>query len=185
MSTPTSTLPLKTDRTSPDQSDINDPIVQDVLNEFREELMTSKNKEDNKKGQQNKIEMQEQQQYQQQQQKQQQYNQQQYNQPQYNQPQYNQPQYNQQSQNDANNQNKNVVAEKNDNFPYTYIDFDVIKKSLVIVILAILIYHTGIINNLYEKVPEYLQENLNVFDIYIKSVSLFVILYTLILLQYI
>ena len=175
MSTPTSTLPLKTDRTSPDQSDINDPIVQDVLNEFREELMTSKNKEDNKKGQQNNIEMQEQQQYQQQQQKQQQYNQQQYN----------QPQYNQQSQNDANNQNKNVVAEKNDNFPYTYIDFDVIKKSLVIVILAILIYHTGIINNLYEKVPEYLQENLNVFDIYIKSVSLFVILYTLILLQYI
>ena len=167
MSTPTSTLPLKTDRTSPDQSDINDPIVQDVLNEFREELMTSKNKEDNKQVQYNNNQMHEQQQQQQQQQ------------------QYNQQQYNQQSQNDVNNQNKNVVAEKNDNFPYMYIDFDVIKKSLVIVILAILIYHTGIINNLYEKVPEYLQENLNIFDIYIKSVSLFIILYTLILLQYI
>jgi len=181
MSTPTSTLPLKTDRTSHDQSDINDPIVQDVLNEFREELMISKNKEDNKQShhnnnqtQQHNNQMHEQQQQQQQYQQQQQ--QQQYQ---------NQQQYNQQSQNDVNNQNKNVVAEKNENFPYMYIDFDVIKKSLVIVILAILIYHTGVINNLYEKVPEYLQENLNVFDIYIKSVSLFIILYTLILLQYI
>jgi len=161
MSTPTSTLPLKTDRTSsPDQSDINDPIVQDVLNEFREELITSKNKEASKQTQHN-NQIQEQQQYQQQQYQQQQY------------------------QNDVNNQNKNVVTEKNENFPYSHIDFDIIKKSLVIVIISILIYNTGIINNLYEKMPEYLHENLNIFDIYIKSVSLFVSIYILTLFQYI
>ena len=165
MSTPTSTLPLKTDRTSPDQSDINDPIVQDVLNEFREELMTSKNKEASKQVQHNNNQIQEQQ-YQQQQYQQQQYQQQQY-------------------QNDLNNQNKNVVTEKNENFPYSHIDFDIIKKSLVIVIISILIYNTGIINNLYEKMPEYLHENLNIFDIYIKSVSLFVSIYILTFFQYI
>jgi len=178
MSTPTSTLPLKTDRTSPDQSDINDPIVQDVLNEFREELMSSKNNEDNKQPQQQQL--QQQQMYQQQMQNQQ-MQQQQMQQQQMQQQQIQQQQMQQQN----NDTNKIVLSEKNENFPYFNIEFDVIKKSLVIVILSILIYNTGLINTLYEKLPEYLQENLNVFDIYIKSFSLFVILYTLILFQYV
>lgn len=173
MSTPTNSLPLKTDRTTIDQSDINDPIVQDVLNEFREELMTSKNNEDNGKHQQTTPQYSPVQQFQQLPQQPQQQPQQ-------------QQQYQQQNYNDINNNyTKNVALEKNDNFPYFNIEIDIIKKSLVLVIISLLIYHTGIINNLYEKVPEYLQENLNIFDIYIKSVSLFIILYTLILLQYI
>lgn len=43
MSTPISTLPLKTQQTNVgDTNDINDPLVQDVLSEFQEELMMSK-----------------------------------------------------------------------------------------------------------------------------------------------
>ena len=33
--------------TGNEQNDINDPVVQDVLNEFREELLSSKNKYEN------------------------------------------------------------------------------------------------------------------------------------------
>ena len=42
MSTPISTLPMKTQQGANEANDINDPIVQDVLNEFQEELMLSK-----------------------------------------------------------------------------------------------------------------------------------------------
>jgi len=173
MSTPTNSLPLKTDRTTIEQSDINDPIVQDVLNEFREELMTSKNNEDNGKHQQSTPQyspIQQQPQQQQPQQYQQQYQQQ-----------HQQPHYNDVN----NNYAKSVALEKNDNFPYFNIEIDIIKKSLVLVIISLLIYHTGIINNLYEKVPEYLHENLNTFDIYIKSITLFISIYLLTFFQYV
>ena len=173
MSTPTNSLPLKTDRTTIEQSDINDPIVQDVLNEFREELMTSKNNEDNGKHQQSTPQYQPIQQQPQQQQPQQ--YQQQYQQ------QHQQPHYNDVN----NNYAKSVALEKNDNFPYFNIEIDIIKKSLVLVIISLLIYHTGIINNLYEKVPEYLHENLNTFDIYIKSITLFISIYLLTFFQYV
>jgi len=173
MSTPTNSLPLKTDRTTIEQSDINDPIVQDVLNEFREELMTSKNNEDNGKHQQSTPQYSPIQQFQQL--------------PQQPQQQPQQPQqYQQQNYNDINNNyTKNVALEKNDNFPYFNIEIDIIKKSLVLVIISLLIYHTGIINNLYEKVPEYLHENLNTFDIYIKSITLFISIYLLTFFQYV
>jgi len=172
MSTPTNSLPLKTDRTTIEQSDINDPIVQDVLNEFREELMTSKNNENNGKQQQSSYQHptiqqpQIQQQFQQHPQQQQQYQQQNYN--------------------DVNNNyTKSLALEKNEILPYFNIDFDIIKKSLVLVIISLLIYHSGIINNLYEKVPEYLHENLNTFDIYIKSFTLFISIYLLTFFQYV
>ena len=43
MSTPVNTLPLKTQQSNiSETNDINDPLVQDVLNEFQEELMISK-----------------------------------------------------------------------------------------------------------------------------------------------
>ena len=43
MSTPISTLPLKTQPSNTaEANDINDPVVQDVLNEFQDELMMSK-----------------------------------------------------------------------------------------------------------------------------------------------
>jgi len=175
MSTPTNSLPLKTDRTTIEQSDINDPIVQDVLNEFREELMTSKNNENNGKHQQSSFQhssIQQQPHIQQQ--------------PQFQQHPQQHQQYQQQNYNDLNNNyTKSLALEKNDNFPYFNIDFDIIKKSLVLVIISLLIYHSGIINNLYEKVPEYLHENLNTFDIYIKSMTLFISIYLLTFFQYV
>jgi hypothetical protein len=56
---------------------------------------------------------------------------------------------------------------------------------LILVILAVIIYHSGIVNTVYEKMPEYLQDNLNNFDIYIKSASLFSIIYVLTFFEYI
>ena len=72
----------------------------------------------------------------------------------------------------------------NDSFPYFNIDFDIIKKNLIIVIIALLIYNTGIINMLYEKAPEYLQDNILSFDIYIRSATYFIVLYILSILEY-
>jgi hypothetical protein len=171
MSTPINTLPLKTQQTNIDANDINDPIVQDVLNEFQEELHSSK--------QMNKAPMQmpsqqmqllQQQQMQQMQQQQQQQQQQQLLLQQ------------QQMQGgllpvSKNNQNKF------DNMS-SYLDIEVAKKSLILVIISLIIYNSGIINTMYEKMPEYLQDNLNNFDIYIKSASLFTIIYILSFFEY-
>jgi hypothetical protein len=65
-----------------------------------------------------------------------------------------------------------------------YLDIEVAKKSLIFVILAVIIYHSGIINTVYEKLPDNLQDNLNSFDIYIKSISLFSIIYVLSFFEY-
>ena len=46
MSTPTKTLPVNQNVKTLENNDVNDPIVQDVLNEFREEY-SSKNKVEN------------------------------------------------------------------------------------------------------------------------------------------
>jgi hypothetical protein len=67
----------------------------------------------------------------------------------------------------------------------SYVDTEVAKKSLILVILAVIIYHSGIINTVYEKLPDNLQESLNSFDIYIKSISLFSIIYVLSFFEYI
>jgi hypothetical protein len=168
MSTPINTLPLKTQQTNIDANDINDPIVQDVLNEFQEELHSSK--------QTNKAPMQmpsQQMQLLQQQQMQQQQMQQQQQQLLLQQ---------QQMQGgllpvSKNNQNKF------DNMS-SYLDIEVAKKSLILVIISLIIYNSGIINTMYEKMPEYLQDNLNNFDIYIKSASLFTIIYILSFFEY-
>jgi hypothetical protein len=168
MSTPINTLPLKTQQTNIDANDINDPIVQDVLNEFQEELHSSK--------QMNKAPMQmpsQQMQLLQQQQMQQMQQQQQQQQLLLQQ---------QQMQGgllpvSKNNQNKF------DNMS-SYLDIEVAKKSLILVIISLIIYNSGIINTMYEKMPEYLQDNLNNFDIYIKSASLFTIIYILSFFEY-
>jgi hypothetical protein len=172
MSTPISTLPMKTQQSGAaggagDANDINDPIVQDVLNEFQEELMISK-------------------------------------QPKFPQsmppqmppshmlppPQYPPSPYpsmaypphspNMNGGHGGNNNNNN----KYDNIS-SYLDTEVAKRSLILVILAVIIYHSGIINTVYEKMPEYLHENLSNFDIYIKSISLFSIIYVLSFFEYI
>jgi hypothetical protein len=158
MSTPINTLPLKTQQPNmSDTSDINDPIVQDVLNEFQEELMMSKHS----KSQQSPIS-------------------QMPPLPMYQQP--TQQQQTHQQQPPINYNYKNTT--KYDNIT-SYIDTDVAKKSLILVIISLIIYHSGIVNTIYEKMPDYLQDNLNNFDIYIKSLSLFSIIYILSFFDYI
>lgn len=67
----------------------------------------------------------------------------------------------------------------------SYLDIEVAKRSLILVIVSLIIYHSGIINIAYEKMPDYLQDNLTNFDIYIKSASLFAIIYVLSFFEYI
>jgi hypothetical protein len=173
MSTPINTLPLKTQQTNIDANDINDPIVQDVLNEFQEELHSSK--------QMNKAPMQmpsqqlqllQQQQMQQMQQQQQQQ----------------QQLLLQQQQMQGGMQGGLLPVSKNNQNKFdnmsSYLDIEVAKKSLILVIISLIIYNSGIINTMYEKMPEYLQDNLNNFDIYIKSASLFTIIYILSFFEY-
>lgn len=169
MSTPINTLPLKTQQTNIDANDINDPIVQDVLNEFQEELLSSKqgNKSPMQMPSQQMQQMQLLQQQQQQQQQMQLLQQQQQMQGMQGLP-----------PNSKNNQNKF------DNMS-SYLDIEVAKKSLILVIISLIIYNSGIINMMYEKMPDYLQDNLNNFDIYIKSASLFSIIYVLSFFEYI
>jgi len=157
MSTPISTLPLKTQQINVENNDINDPIVQDVLNEFQDELMNSK--------QPNKSQQMQQQQHMQQQHMSQQF------------PSMIPPPQN-------TNYNSRYNGNKYDNIS-AYLDTEVAKKSLILVIISLVIYHSGIINNVYEKLPDYLQDNLNNFDIYIKSASLFSVIYILYFFEYI
>jgi len=165
MSTPISTLPLKTQSSSTAEvNDINDPVVQDVLNEFQDELMMSKQSKS----------------------PQQPHPLSQHPQHSYppmppmppphpqhpyppHSPHHSYPPYPSQSKYDSMS---------------AYLDIEVAKRSLIFVILAVIIYHSGIINTVYEKLPDNLQDNLNSFDIYIKSISLFSIIYVLSFFEY-
>ena len=66
-----------------------------------------------------------------------------------------------------------------------YIDIELIKKNIIIVLIVFLIYHSGVINNIYDKIPDYLQENITTFDVYIKTTLIFIILYTISYLGYV
>jgi len=154
MSTPINTLPLKTQQSNiSDTNDINDPLVQDVLNEFQEELMISKQHAPQSQQMHQSPPMMPPQQ------------------------QYHNQQYQQQHLNYKNNLNKSDYS--------TYLDTELAKKSLILVIISLIIYNSGIINTVYEKLPDYLHDNLNNFDIYIKSLSLFAIIYVLSFFEYI
>ena len=154
MSTPINTLPSKTQQSNiSDTNDINDPLVQDVLNEFQEELMISKQHAPQSQQMHQLPPMMPPQQ------------------------QYHNQQYQQQHLNYKNNLNKSDYS--------TYLDTELAKKSLILVIISLIIYNSGIINTVYEKLPDYLQDNLNNFDIYIKSLSLFAIIYVLSFFEYI
>jgi len=176
MSTPINTLPLKTQQSNTgDANDINDPIVQDVLNEFQEELMISKQPKTPQISQQQQMLMQ-------QQQHQQMLMQQQQQQMLHQHPPM--PSHPPNGSTGSNGSNSGNSLNKYDSIS-SYLDTEVAKKSLILVIIAVIIYHSGIINTVYEKMPEYLQDNLNTFDIYIKSISLFSIIYVLSFFEYI
>jgi hypothetical protein len=170
MSTPISTLPMKTQQGTggaSDANDINDPIVQDVLNEFQEELMLSKQPRTPQAQQPPYIPLLPQQSQSQQQSQQ-----------------SHAPQHPPMSPHYPSYPSSPYGYSKYDNIS-SYLDTEVAKKSLILVILAVIIYHSGIINTVYEKMPDYLQDNLTNFDIYIKSASLFSIIYVLSFFEYI
>jgi hypothetical protein len=160
MSTPTSTLNGNTKQT--DYNDINDPVVQDVLNEFRDEYSSK-----NKKPTSSMI------------------------------PDYEDevveyppndnypppPPINRRPEYNVSDRYPPSHKYKNDSI--TNIDMELVKKNLMIVIIVLLINNTGLMATIYEKMPEYLHENLNSYDIIIKAFSLFIILYMLSLFNYI
>jgi hypothetical protein len=165
---------------STEHNDINDPLVQDVLSEFRDELHLSKNKDINSNLQSQSPN-----------------NQHIHlspnimssinnNQPpqHFNNgipPMYMPPQLS----NAYNNQPPYSLPQNINKYDYmVYIDIELIKKNLIIVIIVFLIYNSGIINNIYDKIPDYLQENITTFDIYIKSTIIFIILYIISYLGY-
>ena len=164
MSTPISTLPMKTQSAggASEANDINDPIVQDVLNEFQEELMLSKQPKMPPHSQQPPQHA---------------------SQPPLQMPYMPQP-YPPYPQHPPHSQHHGYQQSKYGDIS-SYMDTEVAKRSLILVILAVIIYHSGIINTMYEKMPDNLQDNLNNFDIYIKSASLFAIIYVLSFFEYI
>ena len=190
--------------TNNEHNDINDPVVQDVLNEFRDELLISKNNKDmslntppliiqdmSGSNQSNPS-----------------YPQHPHSPPQHSQhlqhsqhphpsqppypqqhshpnqhPQHQPPYPSQQHQPSYPSQQHqppySPYAQMNKNDYMLYMDIELIKKNLIIVIIVFLIYFSGIINNIYDRIPEYLQENILSLDVYIKTVLLFIILYVI------
>jgi hypothetical protein len=172
MSTPISTLPLKTQSSSTvEVNDINDPVVQDVLNEFQDELMMSKQ---SKSPQQPHPPL----------------SQHSYPPMPPMHPPHPQHPYSPHSPHSQHPQHHSYPPypsqSKYDSMSgmSVYFDIEVAKRSLIFVILAVIIYHSGIISTVYEKLPDNLQDNLNSFDIYIKSISLFSIIYVLSFFEY-
>ena len=193
--------------TNNEHNDINDPVVQDVLNEFRDELLISKNNKDmslntppliiqdmsggnqsNPSYPQHPHSQHSQHSQHQQHSQHSQHSQPPYpqhpqhpphyppshsQQPPYPQSHSQQPPYLSQQQQTA----YSPYAQMNKNDYMLYMDIDLIKKNLIIVIIVFLIYFSGIINNIYDRIPEYLQENILPLDAYIKTVLLFIILY--------
>jgi hypothetical protein len=162
MSTPTSTLNGNTNTT--DNNDINDPLVQDVLNEFRDEY-TSKNKNTSSSSmipdyEDEIVEFP----------------------PEDN---YPPPPPSQYRKHDYNVSEKYPPSQNYKNSNIVNIDMELVKKNLTIVIIVLLIHNTSVVSAIYEKMPEYLHENLNAYDILIKTASLFIILYVLSFFNYI
>ena len=182
--------------TNNEHNDINDPVVQDVLNEFRDELLISKNNKDmintppliiqdmsNPSHPPHPPHPPHQPSYP--------------PHPQYASPhsQHSQqppypPPHSQQHQYASQHSQQHQYApqqqppyssysQMNKNDYMLYMDIELIKKNLIIVIIVFLIYFSGIINNIYDRIPEYLQENIMPLDVYIKTGLLFIILYVI------
>ena len=190
--------------TNNEHNDINDPVVQDVLNEFRDELLISKNNKDmslntppliiqdmsggnqsnpsypqhphsqhSQHSQHQQHSQHSQPPYPQHPQHPPHYPPSHSQQPPYPQSHSQQPPYPSQQQQPP----YSPYAQMNKNDYMLYMDIELIKKNLIIVIIVFLIYFSGIINNIYDRIPEYLQENILPLDVYIKTVLLFIILY--------
>lgn len=156
MSTPLNNLPLKTQKNiETNDNDINDPMVQDVLNEFQEELAINNKHE-----------------------------------PIYKAPIMNQvpPQVYEsppQMQNIHSQQQMYNIKYNNQQGYQQYLNVDVAKKTTIIVLIVIIIVFTNILLTIYEKLPSNIFELIEPFDIYIRCILLFIIIYILSILDYI
>ena len=168
MSTPLNNLPLKTQNSNDENNDINDPMVQDVLNEFQEELIMSQ-KPNTHQQQSMPAPMPT-------------------TPPPMPPPQHHQhyihnippppippppmhPMYNK--------------KEENKQFPYNLVNIDILQKVLIIVIVTILIYSSNILPLVYDKLPSYLSDFMEVYDFFIKSFVIFIAIYVLFIFEFI
>ena len=183
--------------TNNEHNDINDPVVQDVLNEFRDELSISKNKDMTPpliiQDMSNASQASQASHPQYQPPSPQHSPHPPYPQPHSQHPQHSQhqqhPPYPPQHSQHSPHQQPSPYPSQHSQAPYSsysqmnkndymlYMDIELIKKNLIIVIIVFLIYFSGIINNIYDRIPEYLQENIMPLDVYIKTGLLFIILY--------
>ena len=160
MATPLTNIPLKTQHTG-DNNDLHDPLVQDVLKEFEEEIAASK-----KITPQQPYQLPPQQhpmqhiapthQYPQQPSQIQQYPHQ-----------YPSQQYQTQQQNSSFFPKKNLI------------DANFGRKALIITILVLLLNYTQIFSFIYDRLPSNLNSISLAYDFYIKGTILFIALYIL------
>lgn len=157
MSTPVNNLPLKTQQnTEQTDNDINDPMVQDVLNEFQEELAVNNKPENISKS------------------------------PQINQsPPQQMYQSPSQMQNIHTQQQMYNIKYNNQQGYQQYLNVDIAKKITIITVIVMIITYSNLLYMLYEKLPSSIFEIIEQYDIYIKGTLIFIILYILSLLDYV
>lgn len=156
MSTPLNNLPLKTQKNiETNDNDINDPMVQDVLNEFQEEISVNNKPETIYKA------------------------------PNTNQIPQQTYQSSPQMQNIHTQQQMYNIKYNNQQGYQQYLNIDIAKKTTIIVLIVIIIIFTNILQIIYEKLPSNIFETIEPYDIYIKSIILFIILYLLSFFEYI
>lgn len=152
MSTPLNNIPLKSNQQM-DQTELQDPLVQDVLKEFEEEVAAAKIHTNNN------IPLR---------------------------PQNPNQQYQQQSPN-PNQQYQQQLPIHNQQYPVyniqpnndkKIIDYDYIKKSLIIGIISIFVFYPCF-KFIYSKFSENISNYLQTYDILIKGFILFIIIYIL------
>lgn len=158
MSTSLNNLPLKTQKNIETiDNDINDPMVQDVLNEFQEELAVNTNKSENI-----------------------------HKQPQINQvPIQQNYQTSPQMQNIQAQQQMYNIKYNNQQGYQQYLNVDIAKRITIITIIMMIIIYSNLLQMVYEKLPLGIFEIIQNYDIYIKGIIIYIILYILSLLEYI
>jgi len=154
MATPLSKLPLKTSR-PPDTSDIEDPMIQNVLKEFEDEMVKQNN---------------EQQQYQ--------FAQKMPEQPVYHAPQqpHHQPQYQA-----APQAYPQQMLPPNGQFaqPKKLLDMNILKKTAIITIIVFLLQNYNIMKIIMSKLPETATKHITGKEMFINLVIIFVAFYAL------
>ena len=148
MSTPLNNLPIK----SGQANDIQDPLVQDVLKEFEEEIAAAKKPPIYQLPPQQQL-----------------------------QTPPPPPQYHIQPQPPQCNQNFCPISSSKCAFlpQKNLIDFDLARRVLIIVIVVLLLNYSSIFDFIYNKLPLNISSSASCYDMYIRGFSLFITLYIL------